>query len=141
MLESIKTLMEKVKTSVSVSIAPAAAYVQARTRESEKDLEKALVSGIKRRGGMAVKLTSQFHRGLPDRLVLLPYRTICFVELKSTGAKRTKLQEVAAEQLDTLGFRAFVVDSSETLWELFQKMDKRIARIDKAIGANEVQSA
>ena len=140
MLEIINTLMEKVKTSVSVSNAPAPAHI-ARTRESEKDLEKALVSGVKRRGGMAVKLTSQFHRGLPDRMVLLPYRTICFVELKSTGAKRTKLQEVAAEQLGTLGFRTFVVDSSEAMWEFFQKMDKRIARIDKAIGANEVQSA
>lgn len=140
MLEIINTLMEKVKTSVSVSNAPAPAHI-ARTRESEKDLEKALVSGVKRRGGMAVKLTSQFHRGLPDRLVLLPYRTVCFVELKSTGAKRTKLQEVAAGQLDTLGFRTFVVDTSEALWEFFQKMDKRIARIDKAIASNEIQTS
>lgn len=140
MLESIKTLMEKVKTSVSVSNAPAAAYMQARTRESEKDLERSLVAGIKRRGGMAVKLTSQFHRGLPDRLVLLPYRTVCFVELKSTGAKRTRLQEAAAELLGVLGFRTFVIDSSEALWEFFQKMDKRIARIEKAIGTHEIQT-
>ena len=104
----------------------------ARARESEKKLEADLVEGCRRRGGMAVKLTSQFHRGLPDRLVLLPFRTVCFVELKSTGEKRTALQEVAARQLEDLGLRVFVVDSSESLWEFFMKMDKRLARIRKA---------
>lgn len=109
------------------------AYPRARgNKESEKKLEADLVEGCRRRGGMAVKLTSQFHRGLPDRLVLLPFRTVCFVELKSTGEKRTALQEVAARQLEDLGLRVFVVDSSEALWEFFMKMDKRLARIRKA---------
>jgi len=107
-------------------------------QESEKDLEAALVSGVKKRGGLAVKLTSQFHRGLPDRLVCLPYRTVCFAEIKSTGKKRTQLQEVAAAQLETLGFRVFVIDSSEALWEFFQRMDRRIARIEKIVGVHEV---
>lgn len=106
---------------------------EARVRESEKRLEADLVEGCRRRGGMAVKLTSQFHRGLPDRLVLLPFRTVCFVELKSTGEKRTALQEVAARQLEDLGLRVFVVDCSEALWEFFMRMDKRIARISKAV--------
>lgn len=130
--------MLKTPKNVSDVCAPA----RARTRESEKKLEADLVEGIKRRGGMAVKLTSQFHRGLPDRLVLLPYRTICFVELKSTGETRTTLQEVAATQLEALGFRVFVIDSSELLWEFFCKMDKRIDRIKKLIEENNgVQGA
>ena len=106
--------------------------LRARGKESEKKLEADLVEGCRRRGGMAIKLTSQFHRGLPDRLVLLPFRTVCFVELKSTGEKRTALQEVAARQLENLGLRVFVVDSSEALWEFFMRMDKRLARIRKA---------
>ena len=105
----------------------------ARAKESEKRLEADLVEGCKRRGGMAVKLTSQFHRGLPDRLVLLPWRTVAFVELKSTGEKRSALQEVAARQLEALGLRVFLVDSTEALMEFFWKMDKRIARISKAV--------
>lgn len=104
-----------------------------RTRESEKHLEADLVEGCKRRGGMAIKLTSQFHRGLPDRLVLLPWRTVAFVELKSTGEKRSALQEVAARQLEALGLRVFLVDSTEALMEFFWKMDKRIARISKVV--------
>lgn len=104
-----------------------------RAKESEKHLEADLVEGCKRRGGMAVKLTSQFHRGLPDRLVLLPWRTVAFVELKSTGEKRSALQEVAARQLEALGLRVFLVDSTEALMEFFWKMDRRIARISKAV--------
>ena len=106
---------------------------EARTRESEKHLEADLVEGCKRRGGMAVKLTSQFHRGLPDRLVLLPWRTVAFVELKSTGEKRSALQEVAARQLEALGLRVFLIDSSEALMEFFWKMDRRITRISKVV--------
>ena len=111
-----------------------------RARDSEKHLEAYLVEGCRRRGGMAIKLTSQFHRGLPDRLVVLPYKTVAFVELKSTGAKRTSLQEVAARQLEALGLRVFVVDSSEALWEFFCKMDMRINRINK-LKEDEVHAA
>ena len=105
----------------------------ARTRESEKRLEADLVEGCKRRGGMAVKLTSQFHRGLPDRLVLLPRRTVAFVELKSSGEKRSALQEVAARQLEALGLRVFVIDSSELLYDFFHRMDKRIRKINQFV--------
>ena len=139
MLKTNLTPLEGLEHATNESYASVPA--RAHARESEKNLEQALVAGVKLRGGMAIKLTSQFHRGLPDRLVLLPYRTVCFVELKSTGAKRTRLQEVAAEQLDTLGFRTFIIDSSADLWEFFMKMDKRITRIEKAIGANEIPTA
>lgn len=107
--------------------------VGAHAKESEKHLEADLVEGCKRRGGMAIKLTSQFHRGLPDRLVLLPWRTVAFVELKSTGEKRSALQEVAARQLEALGLRVFLIDSTEALMEFFWRMDKRIARISKVV--------
>ena len=138
MLKTNLTPLEGLEHATNVS--HTSVSERAHARESEKNLEQALVAGVKLRGGMAIKLTSQFHRGLPDRLVLLPYRTVCFVELKSTGAKRTRLQEAAAELLGVLGFRTFVIDSSEALWEFFQKMDKRIARIEKAIGTHEIQT-
>lgn len=130
-------LKKKLTPSEGLEHAVDVSNVSARARESEKDLEAALVTGCKRRGGMAVKLTSQFHRGLPDRMVLLPYRTIAFVELKSTGRKRTALQEVAATQLEALGFRVFVIDSTEGLMEFFYKMDRRLSRIRKTVETKE----
>lgn len=99
----------------------------ARKAESEKALEARLVDEVKKRGGMAVKLTSQFHRGLPDRLCVLPFHTIAFVETKSTGEKPTALQEAAMQQLRSMRFTVRVVNSTETLEELLQGFDERLA--------------
>lgn len=99
----------------------------ARKAESEKALEARLVDEVKKRGGMAVKLTSQFHRGMPDRLCVLPFHTIAFVEMKSTGEKPTALQEAAMQQLRSMRFAVRVVDSTETLDELLQGFDERLA--------------
>lgn len=99
----------------------------ARKAESEKALEARLVDEVKKRGGMAVKLTSQFHRGMPDRLCVLPFHTIAFVEMKSTGEKPTALQEAAMQQLRSMRFTVRVVDSTETLEELLQGFDERLA--------------
>lgn len=132
-------MTEKIEISVQKRANTSDSRAGRRARESEKHLEADLVEGCRRRGGVAIKLTSQFHRGLPDRLVVLPYKTVAFVELKSTGEKRTALQEVAARQLETLGLRVFVVDSSEALWEFFCKMDKRINRINKVVELKEDQ--
>lgn len=99
----------------------------ARKAESEKALEARLVDEVKKRGGMAVKLTSQFHRGMTDRLCVLPFHTIAFVEVKSTGEKPTALQEAAMQQLRSMRFTVRVVDSTETLEELLQGFDERLA--------------
>lgn len=96
--------------------------------ESEKDLEARLVAEVRKRGGMCIKQTSQFHRGLPDRLVLLPYHTQAFVELKSTGRLPTALQMKCMKQLRDLSFFVYIVDSTESLDVLLEKLDTRLAR-------------
>lgn len=83
--------------------------------ESEKKLEAALVRDVAKMGGLAVKLTSQFHRGLPDRLVLLPGGRADFVELKSTGKKPTDLQLVTHGRLRAMGFGVKVIDNAVDL--------------------------
>lgn len=92
-------------------------------KESEKTLEARLVREIEARGGMALKYTSQFHRGIPDRICLLPYGLIYFVELKSTGKAPTKLQTHALKRIFDLGFSGYVIDNTEGL-------DKFLARVD-----------
>jgi len=104
-----------------------------RNKESEKTLETRLVSEIKARGGIALKFTSQFHRGIPDRIVLLPHRTIAFVEMKSTGEGPGPLQVRAMRMLVSLGFRCFVIDSTDSLDEFLAKMDSRLARINQEL--------
>ena len=92
-------------------------------KESEKTLEARLVREIEARGGMALKYTSQFHRGIPDRIVLLPPGVLTFVELKSTGQTPTKLQMYAMGKLFKLGFDCKVIDSTESLNEYLAAVD------------------
>ena len=66
-------------------------------------------------GWMCIKLTSQYQRGLPDRLILMPGGCVCFAEIKTTGKKPTALQRVTHERLRALGYRVEVVDTTESL--------------------------
>lgn len=97
--------------------------------ESEKTLEARLVREIEARGGMALKYTSQFHRGIPDRICLIPPGILTFVELKSTGQKPTKLQEHAMEKLISLGFDCLVIDTTEKLEEYLGHVDQTIEKL------------
>ena len=92
-------------------------------KESEKTLEARLVREIEARGGMALKYTSQFHRGIPDRICLLPYGLTYFVELKSTGQKPTKLQEHAMQKLRELSNFVIVIDSTGALEDFLENVD------------------
>ena len=87
--------------------------------EKEKALERKLVKEAKDRGGWCLKLLSQFVNGLTDRLLLLPGGQILFVELKTTGEKPRRIQEVMHKRLRDLGFEVYVVDSSEKIKALF----------------------
>jgi hypothetical protein len=95
-------------------------------QESEKTLEARLVREIEARGGMALKYTSQFHRGIPDRIVLLPGGRTIFVELKSTGQKPTKLQMHAIRKLVKMGHRVEIIDRTGILESFLASVDEII---------------
>ena len=97
-----------------------------KTIESEKTLEARLVREIEARGGMALKYTSQFHRGIPDRICLLPGSMTIFVELKSTGKKPTKLQEYAMKKLAEMGHAVIVIDNTNDLEWLLEFIDNTL---------------
>ena len=84
------------------------------TETSEKVFERTLSKYVNDRGGIAVKLLSQFVNGLPDRLYLLPGGRALFVEFKSTGKKPTRIQEHIIGRIRKLSFTVLVVDSPET---------------------------
>lgn len=100
----------------------------ARAREdcptSEKVLEARLRKEVEARGGKALKLLSQLHRGLPDRLILLPGGWTIFAEIKTTGKRPTELQRHCHEQLRQMDFPVFVVDSEITLKAVLEVIDE-----------------
>lgn len=97
-------------------------------RDSEKLLERRLKAEVEARGGIALKFTSQFHRGIPDRICLLPGGLVFFVELKTTGEKPTALQSHEMDRLRALGFMVDVVASFEDLNVLTAKWNALAAK-------------
>lgn len=89
---------------------------------SEKVLEAELRERCKALGWMCIKLTSQYQRGLPDRIILMPGGRVCFAEIKTTGKKPTALQRVTHERLRALGYRVEVVDTTESLDNLIVEL-------------------
>lgn len=85
------------------------------SKDREKYLERKLVDAVNAVGGMCLKIHNPYHRGMPDRLVIMPDGGVCWVELKSKGKKPTKLQELAHEELRRRQQVVFVIDSYEKL--------------------------
>lgn len=81
----------------------------------EKNIESKLAAEVRRRGGLAPKFVSPGLDGVPDRLILLPGGKVAFAELKAPGKTLRPLQTVRKRQLETLGFKVFVIDSTEQI--------------------------
>lgn len=91
-------------------------------KTSEKVIERKLVEAVKEKGGMCIKLLSDYITGLPDRLCLFPGQKAIFVELKTTGEKPRKIQVFIHNRLRTLGFRVEVIDSVEGINSLMDSI-------------------
>lgn len=86
----------------------------------EKDIEKILVSEVKKLGGRAYKWVSPGNDGVPDRIVIFPNRPPIFVELKSETGRLSALQQVQIKRLQELGQAVFVVKGIDGLSRFFQ---------------------
>lgn len=76
----------------------------------ERDIEKKYKKAIEDKGGMCLKLSSQYFSGLPDRLVILPGGDIFFVEFKSPTGILSMRQRSVIRQLKELGVRVEVIN-------------------------------
>ena len=81
----------------------------------EKTLERKLVQAVKARGGLAPKLVCPGFDGMPDRLLLLPFGRIAFVEVKRPGMRPRRLQIHIHEMLRRLGFLVYVIDDERQI--------------------------
>lgn len=81
----------------------------------EKTIEQKLIKAVKAIGGIAPKFTSPGFDGMPDRLVLMPYGKIVFVEVKAPGEKARPLQLARHRLLRGLGFKVYVLDNEEQI--------------------------
>lgn len=89
----------------------------------ERDIEKYLVNRVKELGGEVRKVKWIGRRGAPDRLVMLPMkslytRTAIWVELKAPGVKPEAYQIREHERMRAMGQTVAVIDSIEGVDEL-----------------------
>lgn len=77
----------------------------------EKDIEKYLVTQVKKSSGLCYKWQSTI-TGVPDRIVILNQK-ILFVELKTPTGKLSPRQEIVFDELGEAGFPVHVIRSKE----------------------------
>ena len=71
-------------------------------------------------GGLALKFISPGYDGVPDRIVLFPGGRIAFVEVKAPGKTLRPLQVRRKRQLESLGFKVYVLDAAEQIYEILK---------------------
>lgn len=81
----------------------------------EKTIEQKFVTEVKKHGGICPKFISPGFDGMPDRIVLLPFGRLAFVEVKAPGEKPRPLQLARHKMLRRLGFRVYVLDDAEQI--------------------------
>lgn len=83
----------------------------------ESTIEQYLVEQVKAKGGEVRKVKWIGRNGAPDRIVMLPDRTV-WVELKAPGEKCRPHQIREHERMRRMGQRVEVVDSFEGVDEV-----------------------
>ena len=94
----------------------------------EAVVEAYLTAQMKRIGGLAYKFTSPSRRSVPDRMCVLPFGLVIFVECKAAKGAVTKGQEREFERLANLSQLIFVVSSKDEVDKLIQQCLTIMAR-------------
>ena len=88
----------------------------------EKDIEAHLVRRVRDAGGVAYKFTSPAHRGVADRVVVMPGGRVWFVEVKAMGGRLSPLQRVFLDEVKGLGCNYKIVWSKEDVDEWLRSL-------------------
>lgn len=79
----------------------------------ESAVESHFKKRVKERGGYAYKFVSPGHRGVPDRIAVMPDGVTLFVELKRPGAEPEPHQVREHQRLRELQQTVLVLDTKE----------------------------
>ena len=88
----------------------------------EKKLEQKLVKAVRDIGGLALKFGSPGCDGVPDRLILIAYGKVAFVEVKAKGKKPRPIQIRRINQIKNLGFLVFILDEEKDIPSIIQQV-------------------
>lgn len=77
----------------------------------ESVIERRFKNEVEKRGGKAPKWVSPGHRGVPDRIAILPGGRTVYVELKAPGKPLEPMQAKWANTLRAMGHTVYKIDS------------------------------
>ncbi len=89
---------------------------------NESSIERHLVTGVKKLGGMCIKFTSPGTPGVPDRMILTADGRIIFAELKSETGRLSKLQKYTIEEMQKRGADVRVVKGLSEVKALLEEL-------------------
>lgn len=88
----------------------------------ESQIERRLVEGVKRLGGMCVKFVSPGTLGVPDRLIITATGKIIFAELKTESGRLAKIQRYTIGEMQKRGADVRVVKGIDAVKELLAEI-------------------
>lgn len=88
----------------------------------ESRIERRLVDGVKKLGGMCIKFTSPGTPGVPDRLIITATGRVIFVELKTEVGRLSKLQRYIIGEMQKRGADVRVVKGIDAVKELLTEL-------------------
>lgn len=89
----------------------------------ESQIERRLVEGVKRLGGMCLKFVSPGTLGVPDRIIITAKGRVIFVELKTETGRLTKIQRCVIGEMQKRGADARVVKGIDEVKELLAEIE------------------
>ena len=89
----------------------------------ESQIERRLVEGVKRLGGMCLKFVSPGTLGVPDRIIISAKGRVIFVELKTETGRLTKIQRYVIGEMQKRGADARVVKGIDEVKELLAEIE------------------
>lgn len=99
----------------------------------EKNIENYLKEEIEKRDGICIKLDSSSEKGLPDRLCILPYGKVIFIETKRPQKNKvSKYQNYVIEKINSLGSKAYFVSTKEEIDIILKSFDKMKYHFEEA---------
>ena len=89
---------------------------------NESAIERRLVDGVKKLGGMCVKFVSPGTPGVPDRIIITATGRIIFAELKTETGRLAKIQRYTIEQMQKRGADVRVVKGLDEVKQLLAEI-------------------
>lgn len=88
----------------------------------ESTIERHLVNGIKKLGGLCFKFESPGNPGVPDRIIITPTGKVIFVELKSETGRLAKIQKYVIDEMKKRGADVRVTKGLFAVEELLKEL-------------------